>query len=90
MVTDANGLATALRDKHYDVVITAFDAVDTVATATADAGGAASNTRLLPVVTHSERNSPQVRSRFGAFLVDGASLGQYLRMIGKALPANAL
>ena len=89
MVTDANALETALRKKHYDVVIAAFAAADTVATATADAG-AAGKTTLLPVVTRSDRNSPQVRSRFGAFLVDGARLGQYLRMIGKALPANAL
>lgn len=90
VVTDANALATALREKHYDVVITAFDAVDAVATATADAGDAGGKPTLLPVVARNERNSPQVRSRFGTFLVDGASLGQYLKMIGKSLPVNAL
>lgn len=90
VVTDATGLTTALREKHYDVVITAFDAVDAVATATADAGDTAGKPALLPVVTRTDRNSPQVRSRFGAFLVDGASLGQYLKMISKSLPANVL
>lgn len=90
VVTDASGLAAALRDKHYDVVITAFDAVDAVASATADSGDAAGKPALLPVVARSDRNSPQLHTRFGAFLVDGASLSQYLKMIGKAMPANAL
>jgi len=87
---DAAALASALRERHYDVVITAFDAVDTVKTATADVGSAASKTTLLPVVARSDRDSPQLRGRFDAFLIDGASLGQYLKMIGKALPANSL
>ena len=90
VVTDANALASALREKHYDVVIAAFDAVDTVATATADAGDVAGKPVVLPVVARSDRNSPTVRSRFGSYLVDGASLGQYLQMISKSLPANAL
>ncbi len=90
VVKDAGELASALRERHYDVVITAFDAVDTVQAATADAGNAAGKTALLPVVARSDRNSSQLRSRFDAFVVDGASLGQYLKMIGKALPANAL
>jgi hypothetical protein len=90
VVKDAAALASALRERHYDVVITAFDAVDTVKTATADVGSTASNTALLPVVARSDRDSPQLRSRFNAFLIDGASLGQYLKMIGKVLPANTL
>lgn len=88
VVGDAGALASALRDKHYDVVITAFDTLDTVATATADAGGSAAHTTLLPVVARRDRNSPQLHSRFGAFVVDGASLGQYLKMIGKSLASN--
>lgn len=90
VVKDATGLASALRERHYDVVITAFDAVDTVQAATADVGNAAGKTALLPVIARSDRDSPQLRGRFDAFLLDGASLGQYLKMIGKALPANAL
>jgi hypothetical protein len=90
VVKDAGELASALRERHYDVVITAFDAVDTVQAATADVGNAAGKTALLPVVARSDRDSPQLRGHFDAFLVDGASLGQYLKMISKALPANAL
>ena len=90
VVKDATALADALRERHYDVVITAFDAVDTVQTASADVGNAAGKTALLPVVARSDRDSPQLRGHFNAFVVDGASLGQYLKMIGKVLPANAL
>jgi len=90
VVKDAGELANALRERHYDVVITAFDALDTVQAATADVGNAAGKTALLPVVARSDRDLPQLRGHFDAFLVDGASLGQYLKMIGKALPANAL
>ena len=90
VVKDAAALAGALRERHYDVVITAFDTVDAVQMATADAGSSASKTALLPVVARSDRDSPQLRGHFDAFVVDGASLGQYLKMIGKALSANAL
>ena len=88
VVSDASALTTALRERHFDVVIAAFDAADTVATATADAGDAAGKTILLPVVTRGERNSPQMRSRFSAFLVYGAGLSQYLKVIGKSLSTN--
>ena len=90
MVKDPAALASALRERHYDVVITAFDAVDTVQAATADAGNAGGKTALLPVVARSDRDSPQLRGHFDAFLVDGASIGQYLKVISKALPASAL
>ena len=89
-VPDPTALATALREKHYDVVITAFDAVDAVATATADAGNDASTTALIPVITRGDRNSSQLHSRFAAYLTDGSTLGQYLKMIGKVLPATTL
>lgn len=89
-VADATALATALREKHFDVVITAFDAVDTVATATADAGNGASTTALIPVVARGDGNAAQLRSRFAAYLTEGSSLGQYLKMIGKVLPATTL
>ena len=32
----------------------------------------------------SARNAPELRSRFNLFLVDGASLGQYLKAINQA------
>ena len=90
MVKDPTALANALRERHYDIVITAFNAVDTVQAATADAGNAAAKTALLPVVARSDRDSPQLRGHLDAFVVDGASIGQYLKVISKALPATAL
>jgi hypothetical protein len=90
VVADASALADTLREQHYDVLITSFDSVDAVAAATATAGETTSRPALLPVVARKNRNDAQVRSRFAAFLTDGASLHQYLKMIGKALPANAL
>ena len=88
VVTDADGLTNALRERHYDVVISAFDRVDVVTAATAGAGAVAAGPSLLPVVARSDRNSPQVRSRFEVYLVSGAGLGQYLKKIGKSLPAG--
>lgn len=89
VVGDGDGLANALREHHYDVVIAPSDAVDAVTAATADAGGSANSPRLLPVFAPHDRNSTQLRERFGAFLLDGASLRQYLKMIGKALQDTA-
>ena len=85
---DPSALASALRERHYDVVIAAFDAVDTVQAATADVGNAAGKTALLPVVARSDRDSPQLRGHFDTFLVDGASLGQYLRVINQTVSAR--
>lgn len=87
---DPTALATALREKHFDVVITSFDAIDAVATATADAGNRAGTTALIPVMARGDGNAAQLHSRFAAYLTDGSSLGQYLKMIGKALPAPSL
>ena len=36
-------------------------------------------------VARKERNAPELRSRFPLFLVDGASLGQYLKVINQAV-----
>jgi hypothetical protein len=54
----------------------------------ASAAGAAARPRLLPVVARSLRNQPELRSRFELFLLDGASLGQYLKVINQALSAR--
>jgi hypothetical protein len=78
---DAAGLAAALAANHYDVVITGLEDVDAVA-------ASASGPRVLPVVARAQRSSPQVRDRFAVFVVDGASLGQYLRGINRLLPPN--
>jgi CheY-like chemotaxis protein len=68
----ADDLARALRSKHYDVVIS-----DLGNSGAINAGAA----RLLPVVRRQQRNEAGIRSRFRVFLLDGASLGQYLKGI---------
>jgi len=86
VVHDEAALAAALGQKRYDVVITALDDAEQI---TASAGAGDSAPRLLPVVARSARNEPQVRDRFEVFLVDGASLGQYLGGINKVLKLGA-
>ena len=74
----------ALQAQRYDVVITALDTVDTV---TSKIAGNAGTARVLPVVSRAARNSAAVRERFEQFVLDGASLGQYLTTINKLLPS---
>lgn len=66
-------LARALHGKRFDVVIS--DLGDSGAV------GGAGAARLLPVVQRQQRNEAGIRSRFRVFLLDGASLGQYLKGI---------
>jgi hypothetical protein len=40
------------------------------------------------VIARSQRNSPELKQRFGNFLLDGASLGQYLKSINNVLLAS--
>jgi len=47
--------------------------------------GQSARTGVLPVVARNRRNAPEVSSRFRLFLVDGASLGQYLKGINQLL-----
>jgi hypothetical protein len=68
---NADDLARAMAGKRYDVVISS------IAAATAVGGGA----HLLPVVQRQQRNDAGIRERFRVFLLDGASLGQYLKGI---------
>ena len=85
VVHDEAALATALGQQRYDVVITTLDGAEQV---TASAGEGDTAPRLLPVVARSARNEPSVRDRFDVFLIDGASLGQYLGGINKVLKAG--
>ena len=78
-------LAQAMRQQRYDVVIASYDNVDLVAARTS---GAASRAKLLPVVERSQRNAPTLRNRFALFLLDGASLGQYLKSIDQLVKGN--
>jgi hypothetical protein len=68
----ADDLARALQGKRFDVVISDLGNADAIDAAPA---------RLLPVVQRQQRNETSVRSRFRVFLLDGASLGQYLKGI---------
>ena len=67
----ADDLSRALAAKHYDVVISDLDKSGAIG-----AGG-----RLMPVVPRQQRNDSTLRDRFRVFLLDGASLGQYLKGI---------
>lgn len=78
VVRDPQSLKQAMREARYDVVISALDDVEAVTAAEAEQPPA-----LLPVVARAVRDTPQVKNRFELFLLDGASLGQYLRAINK-------
>lgn len=81
LVTDADQLAEALEQNSYDIVISSYDMVDTVAPLAASR----QLTRLLPIVERSMRRSSAVRDRFDQFLVEGAGVGQYLSVINRIL-----
>lgn len=78
IVTDARDFALVMQQRRYDVVI-----ADYAATTVVDRVLAALTAKpsLLPVVARQLRNTPEVRGRFAQMLIDGASLGQYLRQI---------
>jgi hypothetical protein len=78
VVRDQAALRSAMREHRYDVVISALDGIDAVTAAEATQTPA-----VLPVVARAVRNSPEVKNRFDLFLIDGASLGQYLKAINK-------
>ena len=83
-VSDTDAMAAALAANHFDVLITDYENVD-VAAAKAQAAGPAAPA-LVPVVARSMRHDAGLRDRFRAFVLDGASLGQYLKSINTALP----
>lgn len=83
VVSDAAALTSALRERHYDVVISALDTADTVTAAAQETNQG--KTAVVPVVARSEFNSSQLRSKYSTVLVDGASLGQYLKTINTIL-----
>lgn len=82
VVTDSDALSRALASKHYDVVIANFN---DVAAVESSVGNTPEKPLMLPVVARSERNSPALSSKFALFLIDGASLGQYLKVINQAV-----
>ena len=85
---NADGLTSALREHHFDVVITSLDTVDAVGVATAGAN-APNRTHLVPVVARNASNLPDLHSRYKEVILDGASLGQYLKSINTMMASNA-
>ena len=85
-VADDAEMAQALQQTHYDIVIAAYDSVDTVTASVATSAG--TTPRLLPVIQRSLRKSPEVTERFAQFLLDGASLGKYLSAINSVLDST--
>jgi hypothetical protein len=81
VVGTSDAMSQALRIGRYDVVIADFDD----AAALQSRAGASAKPGVLPVVARNRRNAPEVSSRFKLFLVDGASLGQYLKGINQLL-----
>jgi len=78
LVRDPQALRSAMTGHRYQVVIAPLAGIDEVAAAEGEAAPA-----LLPVVERALRHSAEVKNRFELFLLDGASLGQYLRAIDK-------
>jgi CheY-like chemotaxis protein len=85
LVGDAAELQQALAAHHFDVVIAGIGDADAVAPAIA----ANQATRLIPVVPRTARRDPRLREQYAAFLLDRASLGQYLRAINASVTVAA-
>lgn len=81
VVGNAKALSQALGTRRFDVVIADF----ADATVVESSASTMVKPRLLPVVVRSRRNAPEVRNRFKLFLLDGASLGQYLKSIDQVV-----
>ena len=77
--------ASALRSHRFDVVIADYDQVEAINRQLAPDSG----TRVLPVVDASQRRADGLRQRFRAFLLEGASLGQHLKLINQLLKDGA-
>lgn len=85
VVNDEQSMQRELQARRFDIVISSLKAADAVAAQSSEDGWAP---RLLPVVARSQRNSSELRSRFDLFVLDGASLGQYLSVINRALSTH--
>ena len=76
VVSDPGELSTALASGRFAIVIADLDRVDAVA---------GTQAVVLPVVERKARKAPGLRERFPLVLVDGASLGQALKVIDQAI-----
>ena len=84
VVRDEQSLKQAMQGHSYQVVITPLARVDAVA-----AAGNPQAPAVLPVIQRALRNSAEVKNRFQLFLLDGASLGQYLSAINKVIGSKS-
>jgi PleD family two-component response regulator len=82
VVGTADAMAQALHARRFDVVIADLDdatSMQSLVVATS------AKTKFLPVVSRNRRDAPELRNQFKLFLLDGASLGQYLKVINQSL-----
>ncbi len=82
VVGTADAMSQALRVRGFDVVIANLDQAAAMQSRVA---ATSVKTKLLPVVARNRRDAPELHSRFKLFLLDGASLGQYLKVINQSL-----
>lgn len=75
-------LNAALAKQQHDVVITGFNGLDVV---TEPVAKFSPDAKLLPIVSRSEGSASELGGRFQRFLWDGASLGQYLKLIDQLI-----
>lgn len=76
---DQEQLAAALRAHRYDVVIADYDQIGIIG----KQADPATKARLLPILTDAQRGAMDWRQRFRYSLTQGASLGQYLKLIDR-------
>jgi hypothetical protein len=84
VVADADAYAKALRGQKVDLVIAGSTDVDALAAPTD-----APSPRVVPVLPKGVRAGAAQGERFAVVLRGGASLGQYLRAIDRAVAAVA-
>ena len=83
VVRNGNDASKATSAREFDVIIA--DLVDAERFAATASGTA----RVLPVVQRDQRDAPGLRDRFEQYVVDGASLGQYLKSIDQLVRLDA-
>ena len=87
MVSSASEMDDALRAQHFDVLIADYENIDAAASGAQSAANGAP--AVLPVVDRQMRKDPGLKARFANFVLEGASLGQYLKSIDQSLPVAA-
>lgn len=89
VVENSEAMKKALAERRFDIVIGPLEAAEELASNPVEATRDDALPAVLPVVARSERNQPRVRDRFALFVLDGASLGQFLDAINRALAGSS-